>query len=49
MATLRSDGLAAAALLGLPVMEILDARGFASLAVAIVAMLALSAIVSGLR
>jgi hypothetical protein len=38
--TLRSDGLAGAALLGLAVMELLDVRGFASLApVIIVALL----------
>ena len=34
--TLRGDGLASAVLLGLPVMELLDAHNFAILAAAIV-------------
>ena len=37
--TLRSDGLASVALLGLPVMELLEARSFGILAPAIMAAL----------
>lgn len=42
---LRGDGLVSAALLGLPVMELVDARGFASLAAAIIVAVAALALV----